>query len=56
MDAQKLYEVAAKGHLLWSAALSMLLVAIMLVVVLGPGMAMGIALAGHPICIICKKD
>jgi ABC-type multidrug transport system fused ATPase/permease subunit len=43
-DAQKLYEVAAEGHLLWSAPLSVLLVAIMLVVVVGPSMAAGIAI------------
>jgi hypothetical protein len=55
-DAQKLYEVVAEGHLLWSAPLSMLLMAIMLMAVVGPGMAMGIALAGHPIFIICKGD
>lgn len=42
IDVQKLYEVTAEGHLLWSAPLSMILVAIALVVVVGPSMAVGI--------------
>ncbi|KAL7538808.1 hypothetical protein ACHAXR_008799, partial [Thalassiosira sp. AJA248-18] len=44
IDTQKIYEVTAEGHLLWSAPLSMLLVAIALIVVVGPSMAVGIAL------------
>lgn len=43
IDVQKLYEVTAEGHLLWSAPLSMILVAIALVCVVGPSMAVGIA-------------
>ena len=45
IDTQKVFEVTAdEGHLLWSAPLSMALVALMLVVVVGPSMAVGIAL------------
>lgn len=44
IDTQKLFEVTAEGHLLWSAPLSMLLVAIMLIFVVGPSMAVGIVL------------
>eukprot|EP00986_Skeletonema_menzelii_P000250 scaffold67_cov155-Skeletonema_menzelii.AAC.24 len=43
IDVQKLFEVTAEGHLLWSAPLSMVLVAIALCVVVGPSMAVGIA-------------
>jgi len=43
IDVQKLFEVTAEGHLLWSAPLSMILVAIALVCVVGPSMAVGIA-------------
>ncbi len=43
IDVHKLYEVTAEGHLLWSAPLSMILVAIGLVCVVGPSMAVGIA-------------
>ena len=41
IDTQKLFEVTAEGHLLWSAPLSMLLVALMLIVLVGPSMAVG---------------
>ena len=41
---QKFYKVAAEGHLLWCAHLTMLLVAIMLVVIVGLSMAVGIAI------------
>ncbi|KAL7437637.1 hypothetical protein ACHAXH_004865 [Discostella pseudostelligera] len=44
IDTQKLFEVTAEGHLLWSAPLSMLLVTIFLMIVVGPSMAMGIVL------------
>eukprot|EP00804_Cyclotella_cryptica_P022040 CCRYP_000966-RB/>CCRYP_000966-RB protein AED:0.17 eAED:0.17 QI:2276/1/1/1/0.75/0.4/5/2441/1061 len=44
IDAQKLFEVTAEGHLLWSAPLSMMLVAILLMVIVGPSMAVGIVL------------
>lgn len=44
IDTQKIYEVTAEGHLLWSAPLSMLLVAIMLMAIVGPSMAVGICL------------
>jgi len=44
IDTQKIFEVTAEGHLLWSAPLSMLLVAILLIVVVGPSMVVGIAL------------
>lgn len=44
VDTQKLFEVTAEGHLLWSAPLSMILVAVLLVVIVGPSMAVGIAL------------
>lgn len=44
IDSQKLFEVTAEGHLLWSAPLSMILVAILLIVIVGPSMAVGIVL------------
>lgn len=44
IDTQKLFEVTAEGHLLWSAPLSMVLVAVCLMLVVGPSMAMGIVL------------
>ena len=44
IDTQKIYEVTAEGHLLWSAPLSMLLVAIILMTIVGPSMAVGICL------------
>ena len=44
IDSQKLYEVTAEGHLLWSAPFSMILVAILLIVIVGPSMAVGIVL------------
>ena len=44
LDAMKLYEVTAEGHLLWSAPLSMVLVGILLIVIVGPSMAVGIVL------------
>lgn len=44
IDAQKLFEVTAEGHLLWSAPLSMVLVAVLLIFIVGPSMAVGIAL------------
>lgn len=44
IDTQKLFEVAAEGNLIWSAPLSMLLVALMLIFVVGPSMAVGIVI------------
>ena len=44
IDTQKIYEVTAEGHLLWSAPLSMILVAIMLMAIVGPSTAVGICL------------
>ena len=44
LDAMKLYEVTAEGHLLWSAPLSMILVGILLIAIVGPSMAVGIVL------------
>ena len=44
IDTQKLFEVAAEGHLIWSAPLSMTIVALMLMFVVGPAMAVGIAI------------
>lgn len=44
IDAQKVFEVTAEGHLLWSAPLSMVLVAILLILIVGPSMAVGIVL------------
>ena len=42
IDVQKLYEVTSEGHLLWSAPLSMILVAVALIVVIGPSMVVGV--------------
>ena len=44
IDTQKIYEVTAEGHLLWSAPLSMILVAVMLMAIVGPSTAVGICL------------